>query len=219
MRPVLAFDVYGTLVDPAAMARSPHLPADNAAAFAARWREKQLEYAFRRALMRRYVSFSECTKAALDYVCAEKQAALSAASRAALLSEYETLPAFSDAAACLQHLSAFRLFAFSNGEETAVQKVLAHNRLDGFFESIISVGEVRTFKPAPEVYAHFLRRAAAKKENTWLVSANPFDIAGASAAGWKTAWLRRGGATPDPWAEFAPEAVAKSLAELPEILP
>src|SRR5262245_51328552 len=62
MNTTLAFDVYGTLVDPFGMAK--HLAHDlgaKAANFANCWREKQLEYSFRRALMRNYADFSVCT--------------------------------------------------------------------------------------------------------------------------------------------------------------
>jgi 2-haloacid dehalogenase len=53
MKITLAFDVYGTLVDPSGMAK--HLTDDlgpQAVEFADFWREKQLEYSFRRGLMR-----------------------------------------------------------------------------------------------------------------------------------------------------------------------
>ncbi len=65
----IGFDVYGTLVDPLEMQR--HLRAllgEQAGQFAALWREKQLEYSFRRGLMRAYVSFDVCTAQALAYV-------------------------------------------------------------------------------------------------------------------------------------------------------
>ncbi len=64
----------------------------------------------------------------------------------------------------------------------------------------------------------FFAPPRANKKNTELVSANPFDIIGARAAGWKTAWLRRG-AVFDSREEFAPDIAADSLAQLPEILP
>ncbi len=192
--------------------------AEDAESFAARWREKQLEYSFRRALMRRYVPFSECTKSALEFVCAERRENISPAARAALLAIYGELPAFADAAPCLQNLAKRRLFAFSNGETAAVEKILAHNRLAGFFTGIVSADEVQSFKPAPEVYARFLSRAESRPEDTWLISANPFDIIGARAAGWRAAWLQRG-APFDPWDEFRPDKTVSSLAELPEVLP
>ena len=59
MKITLAFDGYGTLADPSGMAR--HLAQDvgvKAADFADHWREKQLEYSFRRGLMDNYAKNS-----------------------------------------------------------------------------------------------------------------------------------------------------------------
>ena len=64
----IGFDVYGTLVDPLEL--GPHLRAlvgGQAGPFTALWREKQLEYTFRRGLMRRYVSFDVCTDQATRF--------------------------------------------------------------------------------------------------------------------------------------------------------
>jgi 2-haloacid dehalogenase len=50
---VLGFDVYGTLVDPFGMERQlGTLFGDRGSAISALWRQKQLEYSFRRGLMR-----------------------------------------------------------------------------------------------------------------------------------------------------------------------
>ena len=70
MKITLTFDVYGTLVDPSGMAK--HLADDlgsEAASFADFWREKQLEYSFRRGLMQNYADFSICTSDALNFAC------------------------------------------------------------------------------------------------------------------------------------------------------
>src|SRR3984893_11848367 len=66
---VLAFDVYGTLIDPFRM--EDHLrPLFGVQAKDATelWRGKQLEYSFRRALMRKYENFDVCTEQALRFV-------------------------------------------------------------------------------------------------------------------------------------------------------
>ena len=55
---VLAFDVYGTLIDPFRM--EDHLRAilgGRAREATELWRAKQLEYSFRRALMKKYENF------------------------------------------------------------------------------------------------------------------------------------------------------------------
>jgi FMN phosphatase YigB (HAD superfamily) len=53
---VLAFDVYGTLVDVHGLQEVVQpFPGAAAPSFLVRWREKTVEYAFRRGLMENYV--------------------------------------------------------------------------------------------------------------------------------------------------------------------
>ncbi len=100
--------------------------ADLGEAFGARaglaarlWREKQLEYTFRRTLMRHYVDFDLCTAQALSYVSAELGVNLGEHRKRALLDSYLRLPAYPDAMPALEMLSAagYRLVALTNGTE------------------------------------------------------------------------------------------------------
>jgi len=64
----LGFDIYGTLIDPHGVSvKLGELIGDRAPEFSKLWREKQLEYTFRRGLMRDYENFPVCTRNALDY--------------------------------------------------------------------------------------------------------------------------------------------------------
>ena len=66
----LAFDVYGTLIDTQSVVAALHkLIGNKADEFSRTWRDKQLEYSFRRGLMRDYEQFSICISNALDYTC------------------------------------------------------------------------------------------------------------------------------------------------------
>ena len=70
MAVTLAFDVYGTLIDTNGVTGLLEtMVGDRAAEFSRLWRDRQLEYSFRRALMQNYVHFGFCTRFALDYVC------------------------------------------------------------------------------------------------------------------------------------------------------
>ena len=52
MATTLAFDVYGTLINThGVLSLLDDMIGDNAQAFSNTWREKQLEYSFRRGLM------------------------------------------------------------------------------------------------------------------------------------------------------------------------
>jgi 2-haloacid dehalogenase len=213
----LAFDIYGTLIDThgvTAMLRT--LVGDAAPAFSQYWRDKQLEYTFRRGLMQHYQPFPVCTRQALDYTCRHFQADIPAGDRQALMEVYRTLPAFADVSDALQKLqtAGLRLFAFSNGTAAAVNTLLEHAALDNYFRDVVSVDEVKSFKPDPAVYQHFLQRAGSQTENSWLISSNPFDVIGALGAGMNSAWVQR---TPqaifDPW-DFQPTLTISSLHEL-----
>lgn len=215
----LAFDVYGTLIDTHGMvSRLQQLVGDQARAFSQTWRDKQLEYSFRRGLMANYQTFAVCTGQALDYTCSYHRADLTAEQKQSLLDSYRTLPAFADAQAALTRLQAdgYRMFAFSNGSADAVENLLSTAGLHDFFHGIVSVDEVKSFKPNPAVYSHFLRQSGAYGGQAWLISGNPFDVIGAISAGMRAAWVRRSPDTVyDPW-EIEPTLTVAGLVELQE---
>lgn len=219
MQTTLAFDVYGTLIDTNGVVSAlQNLINDDAQKFSQTWRDKQLEYSFRRALMQNYENFAVCTAQALDYTCAFYKVSLTDAQKTELLGIYRVLPAFSDVKEGLAQLKSagFRLYAFSNGKADALEMLLANAGIRDLFLGVVSVDDIRTFKPSPGTYCHFLRQAEATGCNTWLVSSNPFDVIGAISAGMKSAWLRRSPeAVFDPWG-IDPTITVKNLLELGE---
>jgi 2-haloacid dehalogenase len=210
----IGFDIYGTLIDTnglIGMLRC-HI-GNNAAPFSQLWRQKQLEYSFRRALMHKYRDFEVCTAQALDYACLSFGITLSEIEHDDLLKAYKELPAFDDALAglCAAKDAGFRLYAFSNGTESDIALLLDRAGISSCFLDIISVDEVQSFKPDPAVYRHFLDRTSSKAGKSWLVSANPFDVLGAGAAEMKAVWLQRSPElVMDPW-EIKPTLTIKRL--------
>ncbi|MEZ5480428.1 MAG: haloacid dehalogenase type II [Thiolinea sp.] len=213
----LAFDVYGTLIDTHGVVTAlQSMVGTQAPAFSQTWRDKQLEYSFRRGLMQRYQTFAVVTRQALDYTCQHYGLDLSAAQRDELMALYRVLPAFADAEPALQALKAagHRLYAFSNGTAAAVEQLLVHAGIRDYFLGVVSVDDLQTFKPNPAVYQHFLQQATARAEDSWLISGNPFDVLGALNSGMHAAWIRRSPAVVfDPW-EQAPDRVLGGLGEL-----
>jgi len=222
MSTTLAFDVYGTLVDThGVVAALQGLIGDNAANFSQTWRDKQLEYSFRRGLMQNYEPFTVCTSNALDYTCMFYGVDLTQEQKAMLLASYRSLPAFKDVEDGLKNLTAnnYRLFAFSNGTANAVKGLLLEAGIRGYFEGVFSVDDLKSFKPNPAVYSHFLREAQAKGSDAWLISSNPFDVIGAISAGMRAAWVKRSrDAIFDPWG-IDPTITVENLGELLEKLP
>ncbi len=221
MQTTLAFDVYGTLINTQGVLTAlAELVGDKATAFSQTWRDKQLEYSFRRGLMQNYETFAVCTSQALDYTCAFYRSPLTREQKNDLLGIYRELPAFDDVKEGLTQLknAGFRLFAFSNGETAALERLLSAAKIRELFLDLVSVDDLKTFKPCPAVYAHFLRQSQASGESAWLISSNPFDVIGAISSGMKAAWIKRSpDAVFDPWG-IEPTITVTNLIELKEQL-
>jgi 2-haloacid dehalogenase len=218
----LGFDVFGTLIDThGVVVQLQTMIGDDAPRFSQVWREKQLEYTFRRGLMNKYQNFGVCTRDALNYTAQFLGHSLSEDQKQILIAAYSTLPAFSDAIQGLKDVKAagHRLFAFSNGQAHAVDTVLTNAGIRDYFEGTVSVDSIGTFKPNPATYHHFLESTGTTARDGWLISSNGFDVIGAVAIGMNAAWIQRSTAVVfDPW-EFEPTVTLSSLEQLTNNLP
>ncbi len=214
---VLAFDVYGTLIDPFRM--EDHLRAifgERAKEATELWRSKQLEYSFRRALMKKYENFDVCTAQALRFVSRQLDVSLEEETLRNLLDQYLRLPAYPDVPEALEQLEArgFKIVACSNGTGDAVRGLLERAGVLARFSGIVSVDPIRTFKPDPAVYEYLAAQVHAEKELVCLISSNPFDVIGAKACGLRTVWVQRDPKKVfDPW-EFEPDLIVAGLEQL-----
>jgi 2-haloacid dehalogenase len=218
MEPV-GLDVYGTLVDPLSIADALRETADvRAGAAATLWRQKQVEYAFRRAAMRTFVPFEVCAQQALDFVVAKLAIPLSLAGRERVLESLRRLPAYPDVRGGLLRMRAEDrpCVAFSNGSTDVLRETLEAAGLLELLDDVVSVAEVGTLKPDPVVYRHLAARLDTDARNVWLVSGNGWDVLGAKSAGLRGAWLDRSGQEVfDPWG-VSPDIAGRDLQEVAE---
>ena len=221
MTATLGFDVYGTLIDThGVIVQLQTMIDDKAQAFSNTWREKQLEYTFRRGLMRQYKNFPVCTRQALDYCCRLYQIDLSDEQKQSLMAGYLTLPTFADVETGLDQLkqAGLRMYAFSNGIGDALETLLTNAGIRDYFLGVVSVDDIQSFKPNPDVYQHFLDSTDANADSAWLISSNGFDVIGAVSYGMHAAWVQRSAANVfDPW-DIEPTLVVNSLIDLAQHL-
>jgi 2-haloacid dehalogenase len=217
----IGFDVYGTLVDPLAMkTRLEAIAGDLAGQMSRLWREKQIEYTFRRALMQKYENFDVCTEQALAFAAKSLNMELRDADRAALIKAYRRLPSFPDALPAIRSLKAagFKLAAFSNGVETSLRALLEHSGILPYLDAVISVDDLETYKPDPRVYRYLAERLGFPLENAWLASSNGWDVMGAKAAGLRAAWIKRNPEDMlDPWG-ISPDLISPNLENFSSLL-
>jgi 2-haloacid dehalogenase len=217
----IGFDIYGTLVDPLEM--NEHLrpfAGEKADRMSELWRNKQIEYTFRRGLMREYEDFGVCTRQSLVFAARALEVKLLEEDQEKLIEKYQNLRPFPDVISGIEALKREGrvLVAFSNGVEATTRTLLDRAGVLSHLDGVVSVDELKTFKPDPEVYYYLARSLQRTPHDTWLVSSNPFDVIGAKNAGLKAAWIqRKPDARFDPWG-IEPDLVAPDLDALAEKL-
>jgi 2-haloacid dehalogenase len=82
-----------------------------------------------------------------------------------------------------------RIMALSNGARSATQGLLRSGGLEDLVSHVVSVDDVRIFKPRREVYDHAARTAGVVASRIALVAVHAWDISGAKAAGFTTAYV------------------------------
>lgn len=217
----LAFDMYGTLVDPIRISTrlEQYIPDDDALRISETWRQKQLEYTFRLSVMEKYEDFGQVTRKALDYALAAAGRELEADQKDALMAQYNDLERFADVQPGLERLKegGRQMVVFSNGSPSMIEALMDAAELRPYFEGYVSVDEVRVYKPSPRTYRHVADRLGRPIGEVRLVSSNPFDDIGAESAGMRAAWVDRSGGLFDTLGS-APEMVVGTLTELADAL-
>ena len=206
------FDAYGTLFDVhAAVRRHAAGLGPEAQRLSDIWRAKQLEYSWVRTLSGSYRDFWQLTEDALDTAFAAVPSA-DRSFRDTLLEAYAKLDCYPEVPAVLKDLKAdgARIAILSNGSPRMLDQAVRASALDASIDDVISVDEIRIYKPDPQVYELATTRYRVFPNAISFQSSNRWDIAGATRFGFRTVWINRTGAV-DEYPDMAPAAVLKDL--------
>jgi 2-haloacid dehalogenase len=183
-----------------------------------------------------YLDFSNFTRRSLAHAVAESGVSLTDGQTDELMQSYDSLSTFADVAPMLKKLSKrseiSKKVIFSNGTHAMVSSSVKNSadlspHADAF-DAIVSVEDVRKFKPAPETYTHLAQSVGKDPDDKksmaeiWLVSGNPFDVVGGRAVGMNAAWVDRAGngwqdsMMPGAW--NGPSAIVRSLEEVVDVV-
>jgi 2-haloacid dehalogenase len=214
----VAFDVYGTLLDPISIQTTAQKFVPNSLEFVSLWRAKQLEYSWLLSLMGKYENFWQITQRALDYTCAKFRFVPDDEIREQLLAAWTKVAPFPDVVAGLERLGSkgLRLAALSNGEPLMLEKGLENAGIRERLERVMSVDSVKIYKPSPKVYEMGMAwLGAGSADEIGFVSSNAWDAIGAATFGFQVVWLNRAG---NPLDEIGtkPAKVAQSFSEVVE---
>ena len=187
------FDAYGTLFDVNSPVQKLATEiGDKAADLAVLWRRKQLEYTWTLTLAGRYLDFWTLTERARDFAFA-RCPSVDAGLKPKLLDAYLTLAAFADARDVLRGLKrrGEATAILSNGSPQMLAAAVATAGIGGDLDEVLSVDAIRVYKPRPEVYALVTERFRVAPGEVVFASSNRWDVMGAAAFGFRTAWVNR----------------------------
>jgi 2-haloacid dehalogenase len=217
----LVFDAYGTLFDVLSVTTlCDSLFPGSGAALAVMWRSKQLQYSLLRSMMERYADFWQVTQDALNYATKALGLELTTEKRGRLMNAYRTLQAFPDVKPGLEQLKAkgLRLAILSNGAPEMLKSAMTSAGIDGLLDEIISVDDIKIYKPSPRVYQLAAQRLDMPSADIGFVSSNGWDVAGATSAGLTAFWIQRAAAEPPEELGYRASHVVHAITDLPRTL-
>ena len=103
------------------------------------------------------------------------------------------LPARPDTAAAMTLLikAGIRVLTVTNGTRKNTQSLLNGAGLDRFIKQIVTIDDVKAWKPRSEVYLHAASQLGIPPGSLALVAAHAWDCYGAARAGLVTGWVSR----------------------------
>jgi 2-haloacid dehalogenase len=181
---VIAFDVIETLfaLDPLAdRFAAVGLPADSLRLFFA----SMLRDAFALEITGSYKSFKEIATASVAMIMANHGVAPEQTKIANVLDGFAELSAQPDVRPAFERIRAagVRIITVTNGSAENTKKLLSRAGLADFVEKIISIDEIRHWKPHRDVYLHAARAAQVAPSRLALIAAHAWDTHGAKQAG------------------------------------
>jgi 2-haloacid dehalogenase len=196
---VLAFDVFGTVVDwrggviaaLRAIARERELDVD-AGAVADAWRRRYQPFLDRvRRGEQAWQVLDDLHRAALEEVIIEfSLQALTAKDRQRLVLTWHRLPPWPDAIPGLTRLRADHILTtLSNGGMALLVDLVRSAALP--FDCILSTELVKSYKPDPRTYQLVPSLLAVRPEQVMMVASHPYDLAAAAQEGMRTAFVHR----------------------------
>ena len=188
----IVFDAYGTLFDVnSAAEKCKDKIGDKWEGFANYWRTTQLEYTWLRSLMKRHKDFWHVTEESLDK--SMKAFKINNSMKNELLNLYKVLSPYPEVKEVLKSLKAkkYKLAILSNGTPILLNELVKSNNLDGVFNDLFSIEEVKIYKPDSKVYDMPIKKYQIKNEEIAFLSANTWDVSGGGNYGYNAIWVNR----------------------------
>lgn len=182
----VVFDVNGTLLDPEGIGDPWEVTGFGVAVL-----DETVFAAVCETVRGVFRPFSELLEAAITAEASRRRLDLGRVGEA--VGRAAALDPFPEAGHALELLreGGHRVAALTNSGAEKGRAALEAAGLAERFEAILGTDAVEAYKPHPHCYRHALEELGTEPEETMLVAAHWWDVAGAASCGWRTAWISR----------------------------
>ncbi|MFP3984225.1 MAG: haloacid dehalogenase type II [Desulfurivibrionaceae bacterium] len=189
------FDVNETLLDMKPVKETVGKALGGRSELVSLWFTTMLQYSLVTTVVDRYSDFGEIAVACLRMIAQNQGIHLDEAATKKAVAPIRSLPPHPDVVPALERIrdAKYRLFTLTNSSETAVADQLKNAGLDKLFEAALSIEGVGLYKPHVHVYRWAARRVGVDVSECMLVAAHGWDVAGATWAGMRSAFVGRPG--------------------------
>lgn len=221
LRPkVLFFDVNETLLDLTVLKENVKELLNDKEELLTLWFTTMLQYSLVTSASGQYEDFGKIGAATLQMVAANNDIHIpEAKARKVVIDSLRHLSAHPEVKEALTQLKndGYILVSFTNSSNEGVKKQFEHAGLIEYFDQRLSVEDAGKFKPFTESYVWAAQKLGVLPDQCMMIAAHGWDVAGASWAGWRTAFIKRPGQQQYPLAP-ASEIVATNLLEVANTL-
>jgi 2-haloacid dehalogenase len=189
---VIVFDVIETLLDLAAL-RGSFARAFGDPTPMGEWFARLLHGSLVATTTDSYDDFASIAQRALEAVASRRGIELVASDRDAILGKMRELPAHPEVPSALLRLRSvgFPLATLTNSSLAMARAQLEHAGILDLFDHVLSVEQVRRYKPASEPYRMAAQRLGVEPADVRMVAAHDWDVWGATRAGCTAAYVAR----------------------------
>ena len=217
---VLFFDVNETLLDLTPLKKEIGEALGGNDELVSLWFTTLLQYSLVTSAGGQYEHFGDIGAATLHMVAANHDITISVESAKQIVKptirNLQPHPEVKDALSQLK-ADGYKLVAFTNSSNEGLKEQMKNAGLTSYFEKLLSVEDAGKFKPFRESYNWAAKATEVKPEDSMMIAAHGWDVAGALWAGWRAAFISRPGQQQFPSAPVT-EIEASDLQKIADLL-
>ena len=194
---LITFDVYSALVDinsglTPKFSNLTGISEEKSLAFIIDWRKVQLHTAqLSNSLDNRRITFYNCTKLSLDYVCKKHNLEIEEDKKLKLIFAWNSLPLWPEASEVISNLiiKGYKVAILSNGDQNMLEEM--NKGYDFNFDYILSSETNEYYKPHPSIYDLPKNILGFSKKETLHIAGSAVDVMGCVSSGLPCYWSNR----------------------------